>query len=47
MFFSGRWAYTTMMINWEKPGDSDPETVTAFIGIVKRAHENLVEGLSV
>ena len=31
MFFSGRWAYITTMINWEKPGDSDPETVAVFI----------------
>jgi len=46
MFFSDRWAYITMMINWEKPGDSDPAIVAAFIATVKKTFEMLVEGLS-
>jgi beta-lactamase class A len=46
MFFSGRWAYAATMLNWEKPADSDPETVAAFIATVKKAYELLAEGLS-
>jgi beta-lactamase class A len=46
MFLAGRWAYVATMINWEKAGDSDPETVAAFIATVKKAYESLVEGVS-
>jgi beta-lactamase class A len=46
MFFSGRWAYVATMMNWEKPGDTDAETLAAFIATVKKAYELLVGGLS-
>jgi beta-lactamase class A len=46
MFFCGRWAYTAMMLNWEKASDFDPETAAQFIAMVKKAHELMVAGLS-
>lgn len=30
MYFPHRWVYFATMINWEKAGDADPETATAF-----------------
>ena len=37
MFFSGRWVYFTFIINWRAPGESDPDTVNAFLAAVAEA----------
>ena len=46
MFFAGRWAYFTTMINWEKNVETDPQTVGAFAAATKEAFELLVSKLS-
>jgi beta-lactamase class A len=45
MFFPSRWVYFAAIINWAKPGDSDPETALAFEGAVKEAFSLVAEAL--
>ncbi|MDQ6869095.1 MAG: class A beta-lactamase-related serine hydrolase [Pseudomonadota bacterium] len=37
MFFSDRWVYFAFTINWNAPGETDPETVSAFLAAVSQA----------
>ncbi len=45
MFFAGRWAYFTTMMNWEKDVETDPETTNGFAGAAKEAFDLLVREL--
>jgi len=46
MFFSDRWVYFAFIINWNAPGQNDPETGSAFLAAVSRALSLVKEGLS-
>ncbi len=37
LFFSNRWVYFTMILNWDAAPESDPNTVTAFLSAGKQA----------
>jgi beta-lactamase class A len=45
MYFPHRWVYFATIINWEKPGDSDPETANAFGAATKKAFTLVAEAL--
>ncbi|MEP7037587.1 MAG: serine hydrolase [Acidobacteriota bacterium] len=46
MYFPDRWVYFATIINWEKPGDSDPETAVAFGEATKEALTLVVDALA-
>ena len=37
MFFSSRWVFFALIINWEAPGQTDPDTAGAYITAVRQA----------
>jgi beta-lactamase class A len=45
MYFPRRWVYFATIINWEKAGDSDPETTDAFGAATKKAFSLVAEAL--
>ena len=45
MFFSGRWAFFALTINWFDPAENDPDTVAAFATAVKQALNLVFERL--
>jgi beta-lactamase class A len=45
MYFPDRWVYFATIINWQKPGDSDPETAVAFGEATRQALTLVAEAL--
>ena len=45
MYFPDRWVYFATIINWQKPGDSDPETAAAFGEATRQALSLVAEAL--
>ncbi len=37
MYFSNRWVYFAMILNWDAPEAEDPKTVAAFMGAIRRS----------
>ena len=45
MYIPDRWVYFATIINWQKPGDSDPETAVAFGEATRKALTMVAEAL--
>ena len=45
MYFPDRWVYFATLINWQRPGDSDPETAAAFGEATRQALTMVAEAL--
>ena len=45
MFFSDRWVFFALTINWFDPAETDPDTVAAFATAVKQALNLVFERL--
>lgn len=45
MFFSNRWVYYALIINWDAPGQTDLETTEAYVAAVLQALTLTKEGL--
>jgi beta-lactamase class A len=46
LFFSGRWVYFSMIINWNAPGATDPDTVSAFVTVIRQILQLVKDRLS-
>jgi len=46
MFFDDRWVYFSLTINWYAKAETDPKTVTAFLGAASRALALVKDALS-
>jgi beta-lactamase class A len=46
MFFSGRWLYFSMIINWNAPEITDAKTVSAFVAVVREILQRVKDRLS-
>ena len=46
MYLAGRWVYFAATLNWDHPGDADPETAGQFVAAITEAFQLVEKALS-